>query len=83
MKFVPEKEEISLNHPQERVFTPFIGPFDPCPPITHKTYSTPPQLFIHFQPPNLPQFSPMEALRHGTLWPALYSPYESKWGKGR
>ncbi|MGZ7441660.1 spore coat associated protein CotJA [Paenibacillus sp. TH7-28] len=74
---------MSLNHPQERVFTPFIGPFDPCPPITHKTYSTPPQLFIPFQPPNLPQFSPMEALRHGTLWPALYSPYESKWGKGR
>ncbi|HEY4391498.1 MAG TPA: spore coat associated protein CotJA [Paenibacillus sp.] len=48
-----------------------------------KTYSTPPHLYMRFQPSNLPQFSPQEALRHGTLWPALYSPYESRWGKGR
>lgn len=72
-----------MNYPQEQAYAPFVGPFDPCPPITCKTYSTPPQLYIQFQPPNLPQFSPMEALRHGTLWPSLYSPYESKWGKGR
>ena len=28
-----------------------------------------------FQPPNLEQFSPQEALRAGTLWKALYDPY--------
>ncbi|WP_248930484.1 spore coat associated protein CotJA [Paenibacillus hamazuiensis] len=60
----------------EKVYHPFVGPFDPCPPIIVKTYSTPPQLFIQFQPPNLPQFSPQEALMRGTLWPALYSHYE-------
>lgn len=59
-------------------FIPVRGPFDPCPPIKVKTYSLPPNLFIAFQPPGLPQFSPMEALKLGTLWPALYSPYEAK-----
>ncbi|GGG54782.1 spore coat associated protein CotJA [Paenibacillus radicis (ex Gao et al. 2016)] len=63
---------------QVRYYKPFVGPFDPCPPILVKSYSTPPQLFIPFQPPNWPQFSPHEALRYGTLWPALFSPYESK-----
>lgn len=77
------KGGIDLNFTQEKTYTPFIGPFDPCPPILTKTFSTPPQLYMRFQPPNLPQFSPQEALRHGTLWPALYSPYESRWGKGR
>lgn len=60
---------------QFRTYRPFIGPFDPCPPITEKSYNVPPQLFITFQPPNLPQFSPYEALKYGTLWPALYAPY--------
>ncbi|WP_010278042.1 spore coat associated protein CotJA [Paenibacillus senegalensis] len=63
---------------QYRVYAPFIGPFDPCPPIKLKYYSTPPQLFLGFQPQNLPQFSPYEALAKGTLWPALFSPYEPK-----
>lgn len=63
---------------QFRVYTPFIGPFDPCPPILQKSYSTPPHLFLGFQPPNLPQFSPADALRAGTLWCALFSPYEAK-----
>jgi len=63
---------------QEKVWYPFIGPFDPCPPMKIKTFSTPPQLYITFQPMSLPQFSPMDALKHGTLWPMLYSPYESK-----
>ncbi|WP_102027373.1 spore coat associated protein CotJA [Salirhabdus sp. Marseille-P4669] len=40
-----------------------------------KSYETPPQLYMGFQPPSLPQFSPKEALAYGTLWPALYSPY--------
>lgn len=60
---------------QTRVFFPYVSPHDPCPPIRVKSYYVPPQLFIGFQPENLPQFSPMEALMHGTLWPALYSPY--------
>lgn len=63
---------------QVRVWFPYIGPCDPCPPMRVKTYMTPPNLFIPFQPMNLPQHSPMQALRCGTLWPALYSPYESK-----
>ncbi len=62
----------------EGVWHPYVSPFDPCPPITTKTYSLPPNLFLGFQPPNLPQFSPFEALKKGTLWPALYSPYEKK-----
>lgn len=66
------------SHSQFKKYYPFIGPFDPCPPIRVKLYNTPPQLYINFQPPGLPQFSPYEALRTGTLWPALYGPYESK-----
>lgn len=63
---------------QTRVYFPYVGPFDPCPPIRVKTYSVPPQLFICFQPENLPQFPPMEALKMGVLWPDLYSPYRSR-----
>ncbi|MFE5318783.1 spore coat associated protein CotJA [Paenibacillus sp. NPDC056579] len=65
-----------MHTSQVRVWYPYRGPCDPCPPIVAKTYSTPPQLFMCFQPMNLPQFSPQEALKLGTLWPALYSPYE-------
>lgn len=67
-----------MKNNQVRYYKPFVGPFDPCPPILVKSYSTPPQLFISFQPPDLPQFSPIEALKHGTLWPSLFSPYDSK-----
>jgi len=63
---------------QIRVYYPYISPFDPCPPIRVKTYQVNPQLFIGFQPENLPQFTPMEALRRGVLWPALYSPYSGR-----
>lgn len=66
-----------------REWRPFRGPFDPCPPILVKTYVVPPNQYITFQPMNLPQFSLQEALCKGTLWPALFSPYESKSGKGR
>lgn len=59
-------------------YMPFVSPFDPCPPIPVKTYSLQPSLFLGFQPPNLPQFSPYEALKHGTLWPILMSPYPPK-----
>ena len=61
---------------QYRYWRPFISPFDPCKPIEVKSYSTPPQLFIGFQPTGLPQFpTAKEALMAGTLWPQLYSPY--------
>jgi len=68
---------------QVRVWCPFVGPFDPCPPMRVKFYVVPPNLFIPFQPPNLPQFPLGEALRRGTLWPALFSPYESRCLQGR
>ncbi|WNC17080.1 spore coat associated protein CotJA [Brevibacillus brevis] len=70
---------------QTRVYFPYVSPFDPCPPIRVKTYQVPPQLFMGFQPENLPQYPPMEALRRGVLWPALFSPYNpapdrGEWG---
>ncbi|MGO4886412.1 spore coat associated protein CotJA [Anaerobacillus sp. MEB173] len=55
---------------------PYISPFDPCPPMRVKCYSTPPHLYICYQPYGWPQFSPREALYAGTLWPALYDPYK-------
>ncbi|MBM7645322.1 spore coat protein JA [Scopulibacillus daqui] len=58
-------------------YHPFASPHDPCPPQTIKTYETPPNLYLGFQPPGLEQFPPFEALKKGTLWPALYSPYSS------
>jgi spore coat protein JA len=61
---------------QVKIYHPFVSAYDPCTPVTAKTYITPPNLYMNFQPMNLPQFSPYEALRLGTLWPALYSPYE-------
>jgi spore coat protein JA len=66
-----------------KVYHPYISPFDPCPPAREKAYITPPELYMNYQPPGLPQFSPYEALRHGTLWPVLFSPYESKMLEGR
>ncbi len=62
---------------------PYVSPFDPCEPIRVKTFSTPPNLYMGFQPPNLPQFTPMEALRAGTLWKAFYDPYYSPYEKAR
>jgi spore coat protein JA len=66
-----------------KVWHPYSSPFDPCPPIKTKTYSTPPQLYMGFQPPNLEQFPPMEALRAGTLWKAFYDPYYNPREKGK
>ncbi|MFE8703468.1 spore coat associated protein CotJA [Cytobacillus sp. FJAT-54145] len=57
----------------EKCYTPYYSPFDPCPPIQLKCYSTPPSLYIEFQPPNLEQSSLSEALSTGTLWPAFDS----------
>lgn len=64
-------------------YYPYISPFDPCKPIRVKTYSTPPNLYLNFQPPNLPQFTPMEALKAGTLWKAFYDPYYSPYEKAK
>jgi spore coat protein JA len=64
-------------HQNYKVYYPYVSPFDPCPPITKKVYSTPPNLYMGFQPANLEQFSPQEALRTGTLWKAFYDPYYS------
>ncbi|PYE52567.1 spore coat associated protein CotJA [Paenibacillus barcinonensis] len=72
-----------MKDPQVRAYVPFVGPFDPCKPIGIRTYLVPPQLFIPFQPMGWPQYSPAEALRVGTLWPALFSPYTSKKTKER
>lgn len=58
-----------------RTYYPFISTFDPCIPIKEKIYSTPPHLYIGFQPPNLPQFTPAEALKAGTLWRDFYDPW--------
>ncbi|MEH7380821.1 spore coat associated protein CotJA [Bacillus sp. JJ1533] len=60
-----------------KAYYPYVSPFDPCKPITRKTYVTPPNLYITFQPANLPQFSPKEALFAGTLWKVFYDPYYS------
>ncbi|MHA7963386.1 spore coat associated protein CotJA [Paenibacillus sp. CAU 1782] len=60
---------------QFRYYKPFVSPLDPCPPIPIKSYNVPLQLFINFQPPDWPQYQPHEALKKGTLWPALFAPY--------
>lgn len=65
------------DHTNRKTYEPYVSPFDPCPPITVKTYETPPNLYLGFQPMGLDQYSPQEALMRGTLWPALYSPYSS------
>ncbi|PID16084.1 hypothetical protein CSV63_05445 [Sporosarcina sp. P34] len=61
-------------------YEPYISPWDPCPPIIVKTFPLPPQLFMNFQPASLPQFSPAEALQHGSLWPALVDGYSKREG---
>ncbi|TDL31330.1 spore coat associated protein CotJA [Jeotgalibacillus sp. S-D1] len=69
------------SNPFRRSFVPFRGRFDPCPPLGKRTFVTPPNLFIGFQPPDFPQFSPIEALKKGTLWKPFYDFYESPYKK--
>ena len=69
------------NYNQMRVYKPFIGPFDPCPPLLYRTYVVPINQYITFQPLDWPQFSLQEALTLGTLWPNLYSPYTPNRGR--
>ncbi|PZX05748.1 spore coat protein JA [Psychrobacillus insolitus] len=56
-------------------FKPYVSPRDPCPPILVKKFVLPPQIFTNFQPPGLPQNSPAEALKQGSLWPAFVDGY--------
>jgi spore coat protein JA len=66
-----------------KTYHPYISPFDPCKPILEKAYSTPPHLYMGFQPPNLPQFTPLEALRAGTLWKDFYDPWYNSFEKAK
>ncbi|WLR43355.1 spore coat associated protein CotJA [Bacillus carboniphilus] len=63
---------------QVKAYHPYRGLYDPCPPIEVKYYSTPPNLYLGFQPANLPQYAPLEALYKGTLWPIFYDEYPMK-----
>ncbi|OEH93488.1 spore coat associated protein CotJA [Bacillus solimangrovi] len=60
-----------------KYYYPFISQFDPCRPIREKSYETPPNLYVGFQPYGLPQYPLREALYAGTLWPIFYNPYKS------
>lgn len=64
-------------------YYPYVSPFDPCPPITVKSFSTPPNLYLGFQPPNFPQFSPLEAFKKGTLWQPFYDPWYSPYERAK
>lgn len=69
------------NFTKVKTYVPYHSKFDPCPPIGEKFYSTPPNLYMGFQPADLEQFSAKEALRRGTLWPAFYDYYENPYKK--
>ncbi|MBP3040823.1 spore coat associated protein CotJA [Bacillaceae bacterium Marseille-Q3522] len=75
MKQQPER------HTLVKSYVPFRGLYDPCPPIGKKFYRTPPNLYLGFQPPNLEQFPPREALKNGTLWKVFYDFYENPYKK--
>jgi spore coat protein JA len=64
-----------------KFYNPYVSPFDPCKPLKVKSYETPPNLYMGFQPPGLPQFDPKTALYKGTLWPALFGPYSNPYGE--
>ena len=64
-----------------KTYQPYHSPFDPCPAVGEKVYSTPPHLYVGFQPAGLEQFGYRDALKRGTLWKAFYDPYP--FNKGR
>ncbi len=71
-----------MSYTPVKCFTPYISKYDPCKPVLKKCYSTPPNLYITFQPKNAGQFpTAREALYAGTLWPCLYDPYPLKRGE--
>lgn len=63
------------NH--RKTYNPVSSKNDPCAPMPEKTYETPPNLYMGIQESGLEQFRPAEAWAKGTLWPALYGPYDS------
>lgn len=67
---------------QWRPFDAYHSPLDPCQPLP-KAYIVPPNQYIVFQKKGLKQFAPHEALKRGTLWPDLYSPYQPPTAGGR
>nr|WP_243385075.1 spore coat associated protein CotJA [Bacillus kexueae] len=77
-------QEPQKNYSTVKSYKPFYSQYDPCPPIGRKYYSTPPQLYLGFQPMNMPQYSAKEALKKGTLWPYFYDYYDNPYkGDGR
>ncbi|UOF89262.1 spore coat associated protein CotJA [Fodinisporobacter ferrooxydans] len=64
-------------HKQFQFYEPYVSPYDPCKP-SMKSYVVPPNQYVGFQPYHSQQFAPMEAFRHGTLWPLFFSPYEGE-----
>ncbi len=54
---------------------PHSIPKVPLPSNNTHNWTPPTHPALSFQPPNLPQFSPKEALKSGTLWKPLYDPY--------
>ncbi|WP_375163114.1 spore coat associated protein CotJA [Paenibacillus sp. SC116] len=77
---LPQSNNNIAPYQEVRKYIPFRGLYDPCPPLPYKSYVVPINQFINFQPPNWPQFTLSQALTHGTLWPALYSSYQSQRG---
>jgi spore coat protein JA len=61
-----------------KIYETYVDPHSPCQQVTARTYQTPQHLYLGFQPSGLPQFSPMEALAHGTLWPVFANAYFGK-----
>ncbi|WP_217997834.1 spore coat associated protein CotJA [Alicyclobacillus acidiphilus] len=68
--------------PQWRSFAPFHSPLHPCPALP-KAFMVPPNQYITFQPSGMQQFSPEDALKHGTLWQPVHSPYTGVLGDVR
>lgn len=66
-----------LSFTPMKAYSVYHSPKDPCPPIGTKYYSTPPHLYLGFQPENLEQFPYREALKKGTLWPVFYDFYDN------
>lgn len=67
-----------------KYYYPYVSRFDPCPPMRVKSYETPQNLYMGFQPYGLPQYQSLkQALYAGTLWPAFYNPYPNPYKDGR
>ncbi|PWI58158.1 spore coat associated protein CotJA [Sulfoacidibacillus thermotolerans] len=61
--------------PRWQTYSAYKSPNDPCPVLETRRFIIPVNQFFTVQPRRLKQFAYREALRHGVLWPDLYSPY--------